>query len=266
MTRLSWGLAGERYYEAGVDRGVLYPRTSPGVPWNGLIAVNQKSNASAPTPYYQDGVKYFTSQTLDDFSATLEAYTYPDEFEELDGNHAQGDGLFITSQPRKFFDLSYRTKIGNDLKGLEEGYKIHLVFNALATPSDQSYRSVGESPDLTTFSWDISTVPAQIPGYRPTAHLVVDSTKTSYGLMRAIEDMIYGSDNTSPYLPPAAEIVAMFNEWELLVIEPNALTGLSTLSVGGNDLDWTEKPGLYEAPPETRLVETSTPGLYTLEG
>lgn len=211
MTRVVWGTAGERFYEAGVDRGVLYPQAGPGVPWNGLINVNEQSVGGDVTGYYLDGLKILNLMSQEDFEATIEAFSAPPEFAACDGTLSLAAGLFITQQPRKTFGFSYRTLTGNDVLGLDYGYKIHLVYNALAKPSEKVRATTSDSPDVLRQRWDVVTRPPLSAGFRPSAHLVLDSNKTSPSRLSAVEDILYGSTTTAPRLPTPAELVVLLN-------------------------------------------------------
>lgn len=215
MTRLSWGNAGERTYETGVDRGVLYLETA--VPWNGLVSVNENPSGGNPQPYYFDGVKYMNIAEAEEFEATIDAFSSPPEFSRCDGTRAVANGLFLTQQPRKSFGLAYRTLIGNDVQGLNHGYKIHLVYNALAGPANRDHSSLSDDVDPLILSWGITTRAPVVSGHKPTAHLIVDSTKTHPVLLSEIEEILYGSENVQPRLIPVSEIVSRFVEFPLTI-------------------------------------------------
>lgn len=214
MTRLAWGSHGERFFEAGVDRGVLYLPGLNGVPWNGLKAVNESPTGGEPQPYYVDGFKYLNVASAEEYKATLEAYTSPPVFAQCEGTMAISNGLFATQQPRRPFNLSYRTLVGNDAEGVEHGYKIHIVYNALAAPAARNNQTTasGSSSPL-GLSWSITTTPPKMTGLKPTAHFVIDSRFTPRGLMAEIEDILYGSDNNEPYLPTATELIDIMNNY-----------------------------------------------------
>lgn len=209
MTRLEWGTAGERYYDAGVDRGVLYV-DGVGVPWNGLISVEETPTGGEAKPFYQDGYKYSNRATPEEFEATLNAFTYPDEFARCDGSAQVGRGLFATNQRRRPFTLSYRTMIGNDVDGSEHGYKIHLVYNALAAPSQRTNNTLGESVEATAFSWALTTKPPVLSRRRATAHFIIDSRATTPELLAQIEDVLYGTANEPPRIMTVPELVYRF--------------------------------------------------------
>lgn len=209
MATLVWDKSGERRFEAGIDRGVLYPRGREGVAWNGLISVNEKPSGAGTTDYYIDGVRYMNQPLLDDFSASIEAYTYPDEFSECDGMAFHSWGFGIDNQRRRPFNLSYRTKVGNDIDGLDHAYKLHLVYNALATPSDRGYQSLSDNANPVAFSWDITATPVPFPGYRPSAHFVFDTRRVTPDAMAALEVVLYGTETEAPTFPQPSEIITI---------------------------------------------------------
>jgi hypothetical protein len=210
MAKLSWDSPGERFFEVGVDRGVLYPKTGPGVAWSGLIAVTESPVGGEATPFYLDGIKYENRSTAEEFAATLEAYTYPEEFAICDGTSAITTGLFANQQYRQPFGLSYRTKVGNDLKGQDFGYKIHIVYNGLATPTQRPNQTITNDPEAINFNWSITTTPVRITGMKPTAHLVIDSTLTDPVVLAAVEALLYGSEENVPTLPTPDELIAVY--------------------------------------------------------
>lgn len=210
MSRLAWGTSGERYFETGVDRGVLFIGEEPGVPWNGLTAVQEEPTGGEPRPFYLDGYKYLNVSTAEEFAATINAFSAPSEFAVCDGRLGLGNGLFVTQQPRKPFGFSYRTLVGNDIQGTDHAYKIHLVYNALAAPATKENTSVTNSVTPQTMSWKISTTPPLLTGIRPTAHMIIDSRYTPSGLMREIENILYGTEEVDSRLPPMAELQELF--------------------------------------------------------
>lgn len=290
MAVLNWDKAGVRYFETGVDRGVLYPESGNGVAWNGLVSVSENPSGGEATPYYSDGVKYLNISGAEDFGGTIEAYTYPDEFSECDGTATFG-GLSVHQQPRKPFGLSYRTLIGNDIDGAQHAYKIHIVYNALAAPSQIDYSTVDDDPEALTFSWEFTTTAVEPPmsvntpliggitqptatalntnDLKPLSHITIDSRKTSAVKLRLIEEMLYGSTKTSPKLPTLLELFTLMGgNVEAVNIVPNPYSGLSLLiesKTGKGDLIGESNQGTYDAPIESRLRKTSQPGLYTLE-
>lgn len=210
MPRLKWGAAGERFYESGVDQGVLYLRDKDGIPWNGLKAINEEPNGGEATPYYLDGFKYANLSATEEYGATLEALSAPEAFAECDGLRAIHNGLFADHQPRKAFGLAYRTRIGNDINGVDLGYKIHLVYNAMASPSGKGYSSLGDNTDPIVFSWSLSAIPEKVPGIRSTAHLIIDSRKANRVTLAYLEAVLFGAEGMVPHLPPATKIVEIF--------------------------------------------------------
>lgn len=209
--RLTWDDAGKRLYETGVKQGVIYPQDGngaypKGVAWNGLTAVTESPEGAEPTPLYADDIKYLNLLSTEEFKATVEAYTYPDEFAECDGSGSLVEGVTIGQQDRKTFGLSYRTSLGNDVKGNEYGYKLHIVYGCLAAPSEKAYATVNDSPEAITFSWEVSTTPVNVTGFKPTASLVLDSVKLGAAKMKAIEDVLYGSSAAEARLPLPDEI------------------------------------------------------------
>lgn len=217
MSKLQWDKVGERLYETGLDRGVLYPigtggNYGKGVAWNGLTAVNESPSGAEATPLYADNIKYLNLISAEDFGATVEAYTYPPEFEECDGSAEVAPGVTIGQQARKMFGLSYRTLIGNDVNGQNHGYKTHLVWGAQASPSEKNRQTVNDSPEAVSFSWKLTTTPVDVPGFKPTAHMTIDSTKTDKDKLAALEAILYGSDGddaSEPRLPLPAEVIEL---------------------------------------------------------
>ena len=215
MARLTWDNTGEHYYETGVRKGVLYipdaqGAYSTGVAWNGLTAVNENHDGGEANPLYADDIKYLNLMSNEDFKATVEAYTYPDEFAECDGSAALATGVMIGQQKRKSFGLSYQTRIGNDVDGTDLGYKIHIVYGCMAAPTDKSYSTSNDSPEAITFSWEVSTTPVDIPNHKPSATIVIDSTKADATKLAALEEILYGSASASARLPMPSEIIELF--------------------------------------------------------
>ena len=210
MTQLTWGVVGKRFYEVGVDRGVLFVGNKNGVVWNGLVSVSENPIGGEATPYYIDGVKYLNQASLEEFEATIEAYTYPSEFEECDGSSSMGNGLSATQQMRTPFGLSYRTQVGNEVDGLSHGYKLHIIYNALASPSQRSHATLSSAIDPFNFSWKLTTSPALISDHRFASHFVADSRTTPSSVMSTIENILYGTDGVASRLPTAQELVYIF--------------------------------------------------------
>src|SRR6478735_7378560 len=209
MTRLSWGEAGKRLFEAGADRGVLFPRQTAGVSWSGIVSVSEAPSGGDVTPLYYDGVKYHNFIAAEDFQAVLEAYGAPREFDACDGTKALSPGLFATQQPRWPFSMSYRTLIGNDIDSIDHGYKLHLVYNCMAQPASVTHKTLGANPDPTTKQWTTHTVPPPASTFKPTAHFVVDSTLTTAPKLKALEDIIYGTALADSRMPTQAEVIAL---------------------------------------------------------
>lgn len=213
MTQLVWNAVGDRLFEAGVDRGVLFDENGFGVAWNGLTAVRERTVGGTEKPIYVDGQRVRTDVAPVEFEAGIDAYTYPKEFAKYMGDVDMGKGLAFGLQGKKPFSFSYRTRIGNDLEGVEHGYKIHLVYNALATPSDKTHSTLGRNVDPAGLSWDITTTGIKVPGFRTTAHFVIDSTKTPKGILEVLEGYLYGSDNIVSRLPHPISLYQMFDDW-----------------------------------------------------
>lgn len=230
MAKLDWDKTGERLYETGVSHGVLYlPETSgtnigqylTGVAWNGLTSVSENPTGGEPEAIYADNIKYLNLSSAEDLEGSIEAYTYPDEWAECDGSAVVSTGLFIGQQNRRTFGLCYRTEVGSDTKGTEHGYKLHLIYGALASPSEKTYQTINDSPEAISFSWDYSTTPVNVTGRKSTAILTIDSTKfpptTSQGTttpnakLAALEGALYGTDSADPWLPLPDDIITLFS-------------------------------------------------------
>ena len=213
MEKIVWDQTGERLYETGVKNGVLYVQESgaypKGVAWNGLTAVTESPSGAEPTALYADDTKYVNLVSAEEFGATIEAYTYPDEFAECDGSASISNGVYIGQQNRKTFGLSYKTTVGNDVDNNNYGYKIHLIYGAVASPSEKSYSTINDSPDAITFSWEISTTPVNVTGHKPTASLTIDSTKVDGAKLAKLEAILYGSSEAEARLPLPDEIVSI---------------------------------------------------------
>lgn len=212
--KLAWDATGEKLYETGVDRGVIYPMASDGTyetgaAWNGLTAYNESPSGAESNPIYADNIKYCNLISAEEFGASIEAYMYPDEFAECDGSVEVAPGVIIGQQKRKSFGFSCRTLIGNDTESTDHGYKIHIVYNATATPSEKAYATVNDSPEAITFSWELTTTPVAVTGYKPTASITIDSTKVDAEKLAALEAKLYGSEDSEPTLPTPDEVIAM---------------------------------------------------------
>lgn len=212
MAKLVWDATGERKYETGVRNGVLYVMgeggTYPkGVPWNGLTAVTESPSGAEATALYADDTKYLNLISAEEFGATIEAYMYPDEFAECDGSATLAAGVTIGQQPRKTFGMSYRTVYGNDVDNESYGYKLHLIYGAVAAPSEKAYATINDSPEAITFSWEVKTTPVNVTGHKPTASLTIDSTKVDAAKLTKIEEILYGKDEIEARLPLPDEII-----------------------------------------------------------
>ena len=199
--KLKWDQTGERLYETGVKNGVIYPMATNGkypvgYAWNGLVSVTESPSGAEATPLYADDAKYLNLFSTEEFGATVEAYTYPDEFAECDGSAFIEDGSLIGQQPRKTFGMCYRTALGNDTEGSDHGYKLHIIYGAKATPTEKAYATINDSPEAITFSWELSTTPVNVTGFKPTASVVIDSTKCPSSGLVSLEKVIYGEDST----------------------------------------------------------------------
>ena len=214
MSKIVWDAVGEHTFETGVRNGVLYLKDvdgayNTGVAWNGLTSVSESPEGAEATDLYADDIKYLTLMSAENFKATIEAYTYPVEFEECDGSATIANGVVIGQQSRKPFGLCYRTAIGNDTDGNEHGYKLHIVYGCQASPSEKQYSTINDSPEAITFSWEVNTTPVNVTGKKPTATLIIDSTKADKAKLTALEAILYGSESTEPRLPLPDEIATL---------------------------------------------------------
>lgn len=209
MTALAWDQVGERRYETGVDRGVLYPLEGDAVSWNGLISVNEVTGRETK-PFYIDGTKFLDHNVPGSYAAKLAAYTYPDELDELVGAKEYTPGVFVHDQPvPQFFNLSYRTRVGNDVDGVDHGYKIHILYNLMAVLSDTTLSTIGESVTAQAFEWTIFGTPSPIEGIRPTSHISLDSRRLDPEMLATLEELLYGSEAENPDLPTLSELLAL---------------------------------------------------------
>lgn len=214
---ITWDGVGEKLYESGVDHGVLYvPNVSgvydTGFAWNGLVSVTESPSGAEANPQYADNIKYLNLLSAEEFGGTIEAFTYPDEFGQMDGSVEPEPGVIVGQQARKVFGLTFRTKIGNDVDGQDHGYKLHLVYGAQVSPSEKAYTTINESPEAITFSWEFTTTPAPVTGLRPTSVIVIDSTKADPTDLAALELILYGNSTgpVQPKLPTPDEVIALF--------------------------------------------------------
>lgn len=260
MTRLVWNLEEQRRYEAGVDRGVLYPPDAPGVVWNGLVTVDESVLGGETQPLHYDGIKYLDYVGPKNYQATLTAFSAPEEFQPFVGRRPLVPGFLLTRQARQRFGLSYRTLIEDN-----RGYKLHLVYNALASPTSRSHSTLSQAQQVNTMSWKIDAVPPRSNTHRPSAHYIFDSTKIDPIALAIIEAYLYGTDNAEPRLPIFEELIDIIVVGELMLIVPDSIGGLADLVPGDGDLYRTSREGVLRRLPTTRLLESSVDGLYTLE-
>lgn len=214
--KLVWDKTGERLYETGVRNGVLYPRVSNGTypkgyAWNGLISVSESPSGAEASPVYADDIKYLNLISVEEFGATVEAYTYPPEFAACDGTAELAPGVYISQQSRQVFGMAYKTVVGNDVDLNDYGYKLHLIYGALAAPSEKAYSTINDSPEAITFSWEVTTTPVEVEDLKPTAVLTIDSTKVNSTTLAALESILFGSVSADPRLPLPDEIAALFS-------------------------------------------------------
>lgn len=214
MSKIVWDKIGERIYETGVDHGVLYPADNEGsyplgVAWNGLISISESPSGAEPNPIYADNIKYLNLMSAEEFGATIEAYTYPDEFEACDGSAEIAPGVKIGQQTRKTFGLSYRTLIGNDVDSQDHGYKLHLIYGGQASPSERAYATINDTPEAITFSWEVTTTPVEIEGFKPSASITIDSTTVDEAKLKELEDILYGTETEEARLPLPDEVVTI---------------------------------------------------------
>lgn len=230
MTKLLWDQVGSRSYETGLSQGVLYLSDGSAVPWNGLKSVDETLADEVSNPFFFDGMKFAEGQSYGDFSATLTAFTYPDEFTEFDGVSSLGGGIFVDAQSPKRFGLSYRTEVSDDLNGT--GYRIHVVYNVMAVSSDRSYSSITDTTTPSNFSWSLTAVPSAIIGFRPTAHFIIDSRFTKSYILNLVESTLYGSTTANPSLPAPQDLINLITGYNVITVVDN---GDDTLTITGPD-------------------------------
>lgn len=220
MSRLAWDRVGERFFETGIDRGVLYPNKDDVTPvaWNGLVALNETTSGGEAKPFYLDGYKFQNRSAPQEYEASLEAFTYPHAFEECQGMKPLGNGLYLANQPKITFGLCYRTRLGNDLQGPSYASKLHFVYNASVAPTGKNYGTVNDNPEPATFSWPITTKAVKIATHKATSHMVVDTSLISPPLLTELEDLIYGTSTTDPSLPTPTDLIALIVGWPTLSI------------------------------------------------
>jgi len=214
MTVLEWDKVGERLYETGVDHGVLYlinpdGEYDTGVAWNGLTTVTESPSGAESNPQFADNIKYLNLLSAEEFGATIEAFTYPDEFAECDGSASPAPGVVVGQQGRKVFGLAYRTKVGDDISGTDAGYKLHLVYGAQASPSEKAYATINDSPEAIAFSWEVATTPVNVTGLNPTSLIVVDSTKVDGAALADLEEILFGTESDDARLPLPDEVISI---------------------------------------------------------
>lgn len=254
MTQLTWDQVGERRYETGVDHGVLYIPDNVGsydngYAWNGLTTVTESPSGAEPNAQYADNIKYLNLVSAEEFGATIEAFTYPAEFEQCDGTASPEPGLSLGQQGRKSFGLCYRTKVGNDLNS-DAGYKLHLIYGAQAAPSEKAYATINDSPEAITFSWEVTTTPTAVGtiggvDYKPTASLIIDSTKVNAASLTALEEQLFGTAGTDPSLPTPADVIALF---------------------AGTVVEVTPTQPTYDDATDTLTIPTVTGVIYKIDG
>lgn len=239
MVALTWDSVGDRLYETGVDHGVLYIPDSTGdyntgFAWNGLTSVTESPSGAEASPQFADNVKYLNLVSAEQFGATVEAFTYPEAFGQCDGTAAPKAGVLVGQQTRKTFGLAYRTQIGNDLEGTDYGYKLHLVYGALAAPSEKAHTTVNDSPEAIAFSWAVTTTPVAVTGHKPTATLTIDSTLVAPADLAALEVLLYGTLTVEPALPLPDAVIAMFDGavvTEVMPVAPTFVSGTNTITI-----------------------------------
>lgn len=273
MSKLIWDEIGKRYYETGVRNGVLYPRDASGayplgVAWNGLTAVNESPSGAEPSPLYADDIKYLNLLSAEEFGCTIEAYTYPDEFALCDGSAALSLGVMINQQRRSAFGLCYKTALGNDTDDTDYGYKLHLVYGALAAPSDKNYATINDNPEAITFSWAVTTTPVTVTGFKPTASLTINSTKVDAAKLALLEAILFGTESTNPRLPLPDEIKTLFDSAvpAALTVTFNPLDNATGVSKAGNIVLTFSNPIVNEVVTVVEADGTIVAGTKTWNG
>lgn len=263
MTKLSWNETGSRIFEYGVEQAVLFPQDGPAIPWYGVVSIQEKISDSDARPFYLDGIKYRNDSGNEDFSAILEAYTYPVEFEIFDGTLEIADGVNTHQQERSPFNFVYKTLLGNDVDGLSLGYRIHILYNVTASPSQRAYKTLGTSLEPITFSWDLSTKPTIIDGYQPTAHLIIDSINTEAHLLEVLNVMLFGSSATDPTLLDGQSLANFVDGYRVLEITDN---GDGTWTATGPDdvIFWLSETQFLIDWPSATYISSDTYVIGTL--
>lgn len=253
MSKLVWDLEGERFYETGTKNGVLYPIANDGtyplgVAWNGLTGVSESPSGADANPQYADDIKYLNLISAEEFGGTITAFYYPDEWGECDGSASPSAGVTVGQQRRKKFGLCYRTSLGNDIDNEDYGYKLHLIYGAQASPSSRDYKTINDSPEANEFSWEFTTTPVNVTGYKPTALITIDSTKVSAANLATLEDALYGTANSDPYLPLPDQVLAMVGEsaFDIVLNRSNAtveigktINLIATTTPAGKTVTWS---------------------------
>lgn len=281
MSKITWDNLGERFFETGVDRGVLYPMSNlgayeAGVAWNGLTGVTESPSGADLTDFWADNIKYASIRAAEEFGATIEAYTYPDEFAECDGSAELSAGVYIGQQTRKHFGFSFRTSVNND-QGLdrEVAYKLHLIYNASASPSEKAFATINDSPEAITFSWELETTGVAVTGYKPTSTIVIDATKADPAKLAALEKILYGDTAVAPRLPLPDEVAALLAGTPVVPAAPTfvAATGIATIVATPNVVYKRDgevlTTGAQPAAPGGTLVTITAhpaPGYYIASG
>ena len=267
MTRIQWNAPGERIFFTGLDRGVLFVEDRPGVPWNGLVAVSEQPSEGTITSRYIDGRKYLNTASIEEYGANIQAYTFPDEFEECDGVFFDEYGVGYGQQERKSFSIAYRTLVGNDLQSIDHAYRLHVVFDLTAEPSSVENGTLSDTINPNIFSWRVTSLPAEplYPGLEPVSHIIFDSRRVSREIMEKLEEWLYGTVGSDPRLPRFEDFKELFIAYGLR-ITPNEISGIANLvSSDIPDLAGSTSNGIYTRYPSSRLDETSQPGVFTLE-
>lgn len=267
MTRIQWNASGDRIFHTGLDRGVLFVEDAPGVPWNGLVGLSEQPSEGTVTPRYIDGRKYLNTASIEEYAADIRAYTYPDIFEGCDGVYFDEYGVGYGQQERKPFSVAYRSLVGNDLQSIDFAYRLHVVYDLTAEPSSVEHATISSTVDPGIFSWRVTSLPVEplYPGLEPVSHIIFDSRRVSKEIMEKLEEWLYGTAVSEPRLPRFEDFKELFVAYGMR-IEPNTELGIANLvSSDVPDLTGNTNNGIYGRYPTSRLVESSQPGIFTLE-
>lgn len=267
MTRIQWNAPGERIFHAGLDRGVLFVEDQPGVAWNGLVSVSEQPAEGTTTPRYIDGRKYLNVSSIEEYVANINAYTYPDIFEECDGVYFDEYGVGYGQQERKPFSIAYRSLVGNDLQSVDHAYRLHIVFDLTAEPSTVDRTTLSDTVSPGLFSWRVTALPVEplYPGLEPVSHIIFDSRRVAREIMEKLEEWLYGTAVNDSRLPRLEDFKELFIAYGLRII-PDSVTGIAELvSSDLPDVSGNTANGIYTRYPTSRLDETSQPGVFTLE-